>query len=79
MAFVNILKHYCTTWSTNQEQEGSIYLGFTLWWRLEKKAWILGDLGRLTVFVCKEINAPYKYQGKCKLGVRIGCMASGPP
>ena len=50
MAFVNILKHYCTTWSTNQEQEGSIYLGFALKWRFEKKAWISGDLGGLKAF-----------------------------
>ena len=32
------------------ELEGSISLGFALWWRLEKKAWISRDLGRLKAF-----------------------------
>ena len=39
--------------NTNEEHVGrldSIYLGFALWWRLEKKAWILGDLGRPKAF-----------------------------
>ena len=30
--------------------DGSIYLGFALKWRFEKKAWISGDLGRLKAF-----------------------------
>ena len=35
---------------TKSRLEGPISLGFALWWRLEKKDWISGDLGRLKAF-----------------------------
>ena len=44
--------------NTNEEHVGrldSIYLGFALWWRLEKKSWISRNLGRLKAF-CVQRN-----------------------
>ena len=40
---------------TNEEHLEGHILGFALWWILLKKAWILGDRGRLIVF-CVQRN-----------------------